>query len=263
LRDRTPIDAQLELVSSAGSILMLVDDPSATSNTNTVPGSVEASRPFSPSESILCRATYSGRYYARVLISPFAVPPTTAGDYLLSITRNGFVGAAATNRPPSITSVSVPPVEGSSALLTAAISDLDAGAAFSVFVDWGDGSSNAVPPMDVCQDSFQAAHLYPQAGSYPVTVTVQDIHGASASTNTTIQVVNAVPARIKAITYASDGSVQLDLEGSAGASYRIEVSETLQSWTTLATRTADALGQFQLLDAPPLPQRRFYRAVWP
>ena len=63
-RDRTPIDAQLELLNASGSILMIVDDPSAISNTNTTPGRLDATRPFSPSESIVTRAPYTGRYYA-------------------------------------------------------------------------------------------------------------------------------------------------------------------------------------------------------
>ena len=264
LRDRTPIDAQLELLGSAGSILMLVDDPNATSNTNTIPGSVEAPRPYSPSETILCRAAYTGRYYARVLISSFAQPPTTAGDYLLSITRNGFIGAAATNHPPRIIDLAAPPVaQSSSTVLSATIIDPDAGPAFSMFVNWGDGSSNALSAIEVCQYAFQATHQYAQAGSYAASITVRDVHGGTFSTNTTIQVINSAPATIKAITYGLDGTVQLDLEGSPGATYRIEISETLQGWTTLATRTADSAGRFQLLDVPPLPQRRFYRAVWP
>jgi hypothetical protein len=68
---------------------------------------------------------------------------------------------------------------------------------------------------------------------------------------------------MKSIAYRSDGSVLLQLEGTPGATYRIQISQDLQTWTPLTTRTADPSGNFQLIDSPPLPQRRFYRAVWP
>jgi len=263
-RNRTPIDAQLELLNSNGGILMLVDDPSATSNTNASPGVIDALRPFSPSETIVCRAPYSGRYYARVLISPFA-PANTQGDYLLSITRNGFLGAGATNRPPSIVDLSAPPVPANTnATVTGTIIDPDAGPAFSVLINWGDGTSNILA-LGTCEYSFEAGHQYPGQGTYPVTVTVRDMHSGSASAATTIQVNEAstAPANMKSIAYRSDGSVLLQLEGTPGATYRIQVSQDLLNWTTLTTRTADPSGNFQLINSPPLPQRRFYRAVWP
>jgi hypothetical protein len=266
LRDRTPIDPQLELLNSAGSILMLVDDPNASSNTNTALGTLSGTRPFSPAETIVCRATYTGRYYARVLISPYALPGTSAGDYLLSITRNGFVGVGGTNTPPAIINISAPSVPANTnATLTATIRDPDPGPSFVVTVNWGDGSPNSTLVLDVCQYSFQATHQYASEGTYPVSLTVKDIYGGAGSAATTIQVTKATAAKanIKRIALRPDHSVQLDMEGTPGASYRIEISGNLGTWSTLATRTADGAGQFQLIDSPPLPQWRFYRAVWP
>ena len=267
LRDRTPIDAQLELLNSVGSVLMLVDDPSNTSNTNAVPGFLNASRPFSPSETIICRATYTGRYYARVSISPYAQIGTAAGDYLLSITKNGFIAIGGTNTPPSIVNISAPSVPANTnATLTATIRDPDPGPKFTVTINWGDGSANTVLPLDVCQYTFQAPHQYPGEGTYSVNFTVTDIYGgSSAIATTTIQVTKATAAsaNIKRISLRPDHSVQLDLQGTPGATYRIEISTDLRNWSTLTSRTADGTGQFQLIDGPPLVQRRFYRAVWP
>lgn len=266
LRDRTPIDPQLELLNAAGSVLMLVDDPSNTSNTNTVPGRLDASRPFSPAESIVCRATYTGRYYARVSISPYAQIGTMAGDYLLSITKNGFIGTGGTNTPPSIVNILAPSVPANTnATLTATIRDPDPGPKFTVTINWGDGSPNSVLPLDVCQYTFQATHQYPGEGTYPVNLTATDIYGGSGAAATTIQVTKATAAsaNIKRISFRPDHSVQLDLQGTPGAAYRIEISDNLRTWSNLASRTADGSGQFQFIDSPPLPQRRFYRAVWP
>lgn len=268
IRDRTPIDAQLELLNASGGILMVVDDPNSLSNTNTTPGRLDATRPFSPAESIVCRATYTGRYYARVLISPLAPFGANAGDYLLSITRNGFVGTDVSNTPPRVANLSAPSVPiTTNAVVSGLIVDPDPGPKFKLTVNWGDGTPSSIITLDVCQYSFEASHQYVQTGSYLVTVIVQDAHGAARSTNTTIQITNptAAPASIKSIVYRPDRSVLMDLEGTPGATYRIQVSETLQSWAPLTTRTADSGGKFQVIDGPvpPLPQRRFYRAVWP
>jgi PKD domain-containing protein len=259
LRNRTPIDAQLELLNSAGSILMLVDDLAATSNTNTLSGP-----PFSPAESIVCRAQYTGRYYARVLISPFALA-SFQGDYLLSISRNGFAGTGGTNTPPQILNVSAPPVaQNSNAVLTATISDPDVGGKFAVSINWGDGTPNTLLNLDVCDYSFQATHQYAQVATYPVTLTAQDIHGGLGSAATSIQVTNvsAASAKIVSIRY-QNGSILLQLEGTPNATYRIQWSDNLKDWNFLASRTADSAGRFQFQDNPPLPSRRFYRAVWP
>ncbi|HKQ38367.1 MAG TPA: hypothetical protein VJ063_09840 [Verrucomicrobiae bacterium] len=268
LRDRTPIDTQLELLNSAGAILMVVDDANALSNTNTTPGRLDATRPFSPAESIVCRATYTGRYYVRVLISPMAPVGANAGDYLLSISRNGFVGTGTSNTPPRIANFSAPSVpKTTNAVVSGLIVDPDPGPKFKLTVNWGDATPSSIIMLDVCQYAFEASHPYAQAGSYLVTVIVQDAQGATRSTNTTIQITNptAAPATIKSVSYRPDRSVLINLEGTPAAIYRIEVSETLQGWGPLTTRTADSAGKFQVIDGPvpPLPQRRFYRAVWP
>ena len=93
LRDNTPLDARLELLSAAGSVLVDVDDNSATSNTSSGAGSLTAVTPFSPAEGLIYRARVPGTYYARV--STLFSGAAGAGDYLLSISRNGAPGPTA------------------------------------------------------------------------------------------------------------------------------------------------------------------------
>lgn len=265
LRDRTPFDGQLELLNSAGGILILVDDGSDnSSNTNTaVPGVLDATRPYSPAESIVYRAPYTGRYYARVLVSPYALG-NLQGDYLLSITRNGFTGAGGTNRPPTIANVSAPPApQNSNAVLTATILDAEAGPQFTVTINWGDASPNTVLALTNCPYAIDATHQYAQIATYPVTITVRDIHGAVSSAVTSIQV-TAASANIASIQYnQSNGSVLLQMQGTPNVTYRVEFSQDLRNWAHLVSRLSGPTGAFQFSDTPPVPSRRFYRVVWP
>lgn len=258
MRDRTPIDAQLELLNAAGSILLSVDDAASTSNTNVVFGDFEATRPFSPAESLVFRATYSGQFNIRVSLSPFAV--LQAGDYLLSITRNGFIGAG-TNTPPVLAQFSAAPVPaGSNFALSGTIRDLDAGAQFAVVINWGDGSANTILNLGVGQYTFTAEHLYAQDAVYPVTVTLQDGQGGSRITSLQAQVTRQPTAYIRQLP---NGDIVVEFRGTPSAAYRIEGSDNLQTWSHLAAATADGAGGFQFLDSPPRPARRFFRAVSP
>ena len=55
--------------------------------------------------------------------------------------------------------------------------------------------------------------------------------------------------------------------GLPGRVYRVEFADSLATdsvgWQLLGTATADALGEFQFVDPPPLPAQRFYRALLP
>ncbi len=77
-RNATPVNAALALLDAAGTTLLAVNDPNATSNTTPGTGSLTATTPNSPGEAIVYRARTSGNYYARVS----ALAP---GDYLLSV----------------------------------------------------------------------------------------------------------------------------------------------------------------------------------
>jgi hypothetical protein len=92
LRNNSPIDAALALLDASGSVLVAVDDSDLASNTSSGAGSLTAITPFSPGEALVYRVAFSGSYYARVTIGTTTTSSPGAGDYLLSISRNGAVG---------------------------------------------------------------------------------------------------------------------------------------------------------------------------
>jgi hypothetical protein len=93
LRDSTPINAALDLLDAGGAELVSVNDGGTASSTTSGAGSLTAVTPFSPSEAIAFRATTTGMHFARVTIGNSSTGTTGAGDYLLSITRNGVTGS--------------------------------------------------------------------------------------------------------------------------------------------------------------------------
>jgi hypothetical protein len=93
-RNNTPIDAAVDLLDSAGAVLLTVNDSGATSNNSPSPGTLTGSTPASPSEGLIWKARTTGTYYARVTIGTTGNLPITAGNYLLSISRNCSIGAS-------------------------------------------------------------------------------------------------------------------------------------------------------------------------
>ena len=85
LRNNTPINAQLELLDSSGTTIILVNDPHQASSTTSGAGTLTATTPFSPGEGLVYRVRTSGTYYAKVSIGNSSAGTTGAGDYLLSI----------------------------------------------------------------------------------------------------------------------------------------------------------------------------------
>ena len=59
--------------------------------------------------------------------------------------------------------------------------------------------------------------------------------------------------------------MRLTFTGLAGRTYRVEYADNLATdpiaWQVVGSVTADGNGQFELVDPPLLPGRRFYRAV--
>ncbi len=88
LRDLTPFNPILALLDAAGNVVVQVNDTGTTSSNTTGAGSLTATTPNSPAESIAYRIQTGGAYYARVTWSSGTVP----ADYLLSISRNCAVG---------------------------------------------------------------------------------------------------------------------------------------------------------------------------
>ena len=92
-RNNTPINAQLELLDSAGAVLVLVNDSGSTSNNSASPGTLSGSTPASPAEGLVWKARTTGTYFARVTIGTTSNLAIGAGNYLLSISKNCSVGA--------------------------------------------------------------------------------------------------------------------------------------------------------------------------
>lgn len=249
-RGNKPINAQLELLDENSNLLIKVDDSTSSS---------------SPGEALLYRVENDGVYFARVSISPNASSANGAGDYLLSISKNGSIGIG--NTPPALSRVSLPsPVyQNSPANLSGAFFDYDLGQSHQVVINWGDGSPATTTNLPPSSGSFDLSHLYTQSSpSLPVSIAVHDPANAWVSTNLTVAVVSQ-PARprLVEITPSANGFL-VRLQGSPGATYRIEASSDLNGWTNLTNAMADLSGFFQIEDSSsPLPSQRFYRAIWP
>lgn len=103
-KDGTPINAALQLLDATGNIIFTSNDASATESNVASPGTLTGTTPTSPSEAIVFRVITGGNYFARV-------STVTAGDYLLSISRNCLLdnGGLATATPTNTaTSTSTP-----------------------------------------------------------------------------------------------------------------------------------------------------------
>jgi hypothetical protein len=74
-----------------------------------------------------------------------------------------------------------------------------------------------------------------------------------------------VPSPTLAITPLGNGSFRISFDGPGDVTYRVQFSSSdLSAWQTLGTVTANGVGSFEIIDAPPAASRqRFYRAVFP
>ena len=93
-RNNTPINAALELLDSAGAVLVAVNDSGQTSNNTASPGTLTGTTPSSPGEGLVWRARVAGTYFVRVTIGTTSAGTVGTGNYLLSISRNCAVGAS-------------------------------------------------------------------------------------------------------------------------------------------------------------------------
>jgi hypothetical protein len=83
LRNATPWNGSLSLLDAGGASLLVINDASGTSSTQSGGGSLTATTPFSPGEALLYRVRIGGAFFAKVAWSS-----GTPGDYLLSIARH-------------------------------------------------------------------------------------------------------------------------------------------------------------------------------
>lgn len=201
LRNNTPIDAKLELLDSLGNILLMVDDANSISFTNMI-NNLVADTPRSPGEALIFRSPSEASYYVRVSIGASALTISGAGDYLLSIARNCYVGNTGGNTPPVLSSLGVtsPIIENGSATLSVTISDPDPGEAYQVIVNWGDGS---VPTTNTVlgPNTSNLSHQYLDDGlsdtssdNYSITAQIVDRFGNTAIGNITLAVLNDPPS---------------------------------------------------------------------
>ncbi|HYP25781.1 MAG TPA: BACON domain-containing carbohydrate-binding protein [Blastocatellia bacterium] len=92
LRDNTPINAAIDLLDPSLLVVVSVNDAAGFSSTTPGAGSTSSETPFSPSEALTFRVVTSGTHYVRVKIGTTTVQSNGAGDYLLSISKNGAIG---------------------------------------------------------------------------------------------------------------------------------------------------------------------------
>ena len=119
-------------------------------------------------------------------LNPFTPSPSPRVSNAKSLQVNppcgGSGGGGGGNQPPTIHSISANPSNpsvGQSVSFLVGVSDPEGDAITSYQWDFGDGSSSTGLPK---------SHAYGSAGSYTVTLTVQDSQGNSASDSTTVQV---------------------------------------------------------------------------
>ncbi|WP_052572861.1 family 78 glycoside hydrolase catalytic domain [Haloferula sp. BvORR071] len=112
-------------------------------------------------------------------------------------------------------------------------------------------------------------HYTPQAGNAGedyFTYTVRDATGGILSFTVKIGVipVDAPVQEAESITTQPDGSQRVVFSGVAGRIYRIESTESMSNaWIERASIQAESNGGFEFIDTLPLPDKRFYRAVFP
>jgi uncharacterized repeat protein (TIGR01451 family) len=167
-RTNSPFDGALSLLDAGGVTLLVVNDANAVSSTTSGAGSLAATTPNSPAESLVYRARSGGTDYARVAYSS-----GTAGDYLLSITRDCRIG------PPNDLGVQLsdapdPVTPGANVDYTATVANLGAAAAPGVVLrdslPAGAFLVSAVPSQGSC------------SGSGPVVCALGSIAGAASAT---------------------------------------------------------------------------------
>jgi hypothetical protein len=266
-RTNAPINAQLELLDSSGTLLVSVDDGdfSSSGGTNVTTGTIMGFTPSSPGEALVYRVpgNVEGAFYARVSMSPNA-GGAVAGEYLLSISKNCFIGSDGLNHAPTLTNVVLasPAFSGIPATLKGTLWELDTGDALTLTIRWGDGMTNIVRYDTPGRIEFAIPHTFNATNAtFTVSLDVRDNRGAANAATLEVPVSAPQPARFEAISVLPNGNILLQLRGAPLASYRVEQGEGSGKWTSLGQRTADGAGLFGLQDSAPTAATRFYRAV--
>jgi hypothetical protein len=263
-RTNSLINARLELLRADGMPVAIVNDGAFASSdgTNISRDTLTGTSPSSPGEALVYRSLEEGTFFASVSL---AAGSPGAGAYLLSISKNCRIGSDGASHPPVLTNVSIPSVAavGLPVTLKGTIWELDTGAAPTLMVRWGDGTTNTVDYAGSGRIDFSLPHTFTAlANNLEIVLEVRDRSGGSAITTVNVRVRSFVqPARFTSIERLGNGHIRLELSGSPNEDYRIEQREPLGPWSVLGTRTADATGQIVIEDPLPTASSRIYRAV--
>jgi hypothetical protein len=167
-----------------------------------------------------------------------------------------FVGFATSTLIQS--SVSIP-----LASVLAAVSDVDGDAVLVTSV--GNSAQGGSAQLQLSAIHFTPAQNFIGSDSIPFTLT--DARGASIQASISITVHPAGDPTLAfppSLALLSGGtSVRLDFTGLPSASYQIQRSVNLTTWTTLATLTAASNGALSYTDPSPLAGKAFYRIAKP
>jgi hypothetical protein len=267
-RTNAPINARLELLDVSGTTLVAVNDSAFTSQggTNVTMDTLLGIAPSSPGESLVYRAPVEGTFFARVSISPTATGASGAGDYLLSISKNCVTGNDGVNHAPTFSNLALtsPIFAGVPMTLTGTLWEVDSGDVATLFIDWGDGTTNVVAYNTPGQLNISVSHTFTTGNAnYTISLLARDSSGATATATVPASVrPPPQPARFEAITRLPGGSILLQLRGTPMARYRVESNDGLTKWNALGSRVADLTGLFSIEDAAPTASSRFYRAVF-
>ena len=99
LRDNTPVNAAITVADATGTIFLVANDDTSTSDTTSGAGTLTSLTPSSPAEGVLFRAPVTSAYYVIIICGTTQSVPAGAGDYLLSITKNCALGGGGIPHP--------------------------------------------------------------------------------------------------------------------------------------------------------------------
>ncbi len=153
-----------------------------------------------------------------------AEPATLAEDAPFSLTVRGFDGAGLSgdatvtvslnpNQPPVIVDPGSTQREGEGELVVLdpiKFTDADSGDRHEAVVDWGDGIVEAAT-VDAIAGEVRASHVYADNATYPVTVTVSDLDGATAVAAVTLRIRNEQPVVDVADPVTAEEGTAVDL----------------------------------------------------
>ncbi len=99
--DDSPVNAKLEILDSAGGVMLTVNDNGSSSSPRTPASGLTATSPTAPGEALAFGAPVDGTYYVRVSVGTTGVG--SVGDYLLSIAPGCLAADADDDTVPNVT----------------------------------------------------------------------------------------------------------------------------------------------------------------